>query len=111
MVREDGLRGGSKASGFLDRRIERTSLSSTARLTQQNWQSFDIVICDLSNAGFQAESAQPVEIGSYVMLDIPEIGPVRAQIRWQLGKKIGGMFLDPLRLGAGHRPPSQIGPL
>ena len=38
-------------------------------------------------------------IGSYVSLDIPGIGPVEAQIRWQIGFKMGGMFLDPISLG------------
>ena len=106
MVGEDDPAEGSNGSrpGYLDRRAERTSLSSKARLTQQNWQSFDVSICDLSSAGFQAESPESVAIGSYVMLDIPQIGPVRAQIRWQIGNKVGGMFLDPLRLGRFTRP-------
>ena len=42
---------------------------------------------------------RPVRIGSYVSLDIPGIGPVEAQVRWQIGVKMGGMFLDPISLG------------
>ena len=105
MVRDDGLVGRSNGSEshYLDRRTERAPLSIKARLTQQNWHSFEVSLCDLSNAGFQAETPENIAIGSYVMLDIPEIGPeigkVRAQIRWQIGNRVGGKFLDPLRLG------------
>ena len=38
-------------------------------------------------------------IGSYVSLDVPGVGPVQAQVRWQVGTKMGGMFLDPISLG------------
>ena len=37
-------------------------------------------------------------IGSYVALDVPGIGPVNAQVRWQIGIRVGGMFLDPISL-------------
>jgi len=45
-----------------------------------------------------AECASPVLIGSYVSLDVPGIGPVQAQVRWQVGTKMGGMFMDPISL-------------
>ena len=45
-----------------------------------------------------AECAEPVRIGSYVSLDVPGIGPVHAQVRWQIGARMGGMFLDPISL-------------
>jgi hypothetical protein len=45
-----------------------------------------------------AECASPVQIGSYVSLDVPGVGPVRAQVRWQIGGRMGGMFLDPISL-------------
>jgi hypothetical protein len=41
-----------------------------------------------------------MRIGSYVSLDIPGIGEVKAQIRWQLGRQMGGMFLDPISLAS-----------
>ena len=84
--------------GYLDRRSERTPISSKSRLTQQNWYSVEVALCDLSSSGFMAECAQNVSIGSYVTLDVPGLGPVRAQVRWQIGKRMGGMFLDPIRL-------------
>jgi hypothetical protein len=58
----------------------------------------DVIVCDLSTSGFMAECMRPVLIGSYVSLDIPGIGPVHAQIRWQVGGRMGGKFLDPISL-------------
>ena len=51
-----------------------------------------------SSAGFMAECAEPVRIGSYVTLELPGIGTVDAQVRWQIGHRLGGMFLDPITL-------------
>ena len=45
-----------------------------------------------------AECTEPVRIGSHVSLEVPGIGLVKAQVRWQLGGKMGGMFLDPISL-------------
>lgn len=45
-----------------------------------------------------AECGRAVLIGSFVSLDLPGIGPVNAQIRWQIGTKLGGRFLDPISL-------------
>jgi len=36
--------------------------------------------------------------GAYVSLEIPGIGPVEAQVRWQIGVRMGGMFMDPISL-------------
>ena len=58
----------------------------------------EIKVQNLSSAGFMAECAQPVLIGSYVTLEVPGIGSVQAQVRWQIGSQMGGMFLDPISL-------------
>lgn len=101
---------GSSASGqgFLDRRSERTPISSKSRLTQQNWYSVEVALCDLSSSGFMAECAENVSIGSYVTLDVPGLGPVRAKVRWQVGMRMGGQFLDPIRLSRCEWTASQI---
>lgn len=80
------------------RRAARIGVKATTRLTQQNWYSVKVSMCDLSSAGFQARCDRNVPIGGYVTLDVPGIGPVRAQVRWQMADRIGGMFLDPIRL-------------
>ena len=83
---------------FVERRASRTELASQTHMRRQNWYSIEVKICDLSQCGFKAECADSVQIGSYVSLDVPGIGPVHAQVRWQIGQKMGGMFLDPISL-------------
>ena len=84
--------------GFKARRASRLAIEGSADLCPQNLYKFEVRVCDLSASGFMAECAEPVRIGSYVSLDIPGIGPVHAQVRWQIGFKMGGMFLDPISL-------------
>jgi hypothetical protein len=85
-------------AGYKPRQSERTALNTKTRLTQQNWYSVEVTLCDLSSTGFRALCDDNVTIGSYVMLDVPGLGQVRAQVRWQVWGKMGGQFLDPIRL-------------
>ena len=85
--------------GFQPRRAERVAVAGEAvSLNPHNLYAVEIRVENLSSAGFMAECAESVRIGSYVTLDVPGIGPVQAQVRWQVGMKMGGMFLDPISL-------------
>ena len=85
--------------GFQRRRTERVVVGGeAAKLSPHNLYAVEVKVQNLSSAGFMAECAEPVRIGSYVTLEVPGIGPVQAQIRWQIGMKMGGMFLDPISL-------------
>jgi hypothetical protein len=85
--------------GFRARRSERVPLDGeVASLNPGQVYAVEIRIANLSPTGFMAECAEPVLIGSYVSLEVPGVGPVEAQVRWQIGPKMGGMFLDPIRL-------------
>lgn len=88
-----------EAHGFQARRAERVVLEGeAASLNPDQVYAVEIKVENLSAAGFMAECPTPVLIGSYVSLDVPGIGPVEAQVRWQIGAKMGGMFLDPISL-------------
>ena len=80
------------------RRTQRVSIEESTSLRSQNWYNIEVRVRDLSTCGFMAECAEPVRIGSYVSLDVPGVGPVHAQVRWQIGIRMGGMFLDPISL-------------
>jgi hypothetical protein len=82
---------------FKTRRTQRTSVTGTAALLHHLY-TVKVRIRDVSTEGFMAECAEPIRIGSYVSLDVPGIGPVKAQVRWQLGDKMGGQFVDPISL-------------
>ena len=83
---------------FRQRLAPRTAISSKAAMSGSGWYRIDVKICDVSQCGFQAECPEPVQIGSFVSLGVPGIGSVQAQVRWQLGARMGGMFLDPISL-------------
>ena len=85
--------------GFRPRRADRLAVSGARqKLAAPNLYAVEIKIHNVSSAGFMAECAEPVRIGSYVSLDVPGIGQVEAQVRWQIGTRMGGMFLDPISL-------------
>ena len=83
---------------YKPRRSGRTPVAGRTQLRAQSWYSIEVTVCDVSTSGFMAECLQPVRIGSYVSLDVPGVGPVNAQVRWQLGGKMGGLFVDPISL-------------
>ena len=83
---------------YKDRQSERKSLEIRTVLSHRDRQGVEIVLSDLSSSGFMARCEDRVPIGSYVCLEIAGLGTVRARIRWQLGDKMGGEFLDRIRL-------------
>ncbi len=83
---------------FRDRRVERTKVSAIAQIRSTACYSVEVRIRDVSQCGFMAECQDPIAIGSSVALDVPGIGAVRAQVRWQIGGRMGGMFRDPISL-------------
>jgi hypothetical protein len=56
-------------------------------------------ISDLSREGFGARSVRALPIGSSILVSLPLIGEVRAQVRWALGDMFGARFLDPVDVG------------
>lgn len=83
---------------FRERRVKRSPVSATARIHATACYSVEVRIRDVSQCGFMAECRDPIAIGSSVALDVPGIGAVRAQVRWQIGNRMGGMFQDPISL-------------
>lgn len=79
---------------YRPRRVERVTVRAAGQLRQAGGEPVEIMVCDLSTAGFMAECLRPVLIGSFISLDLPGIGPVNAQVRWQVGGRMGGKFLD-----------------
>lgn len=71
---------------------------SAAQLTCSSVYSVEVKIRNVSTSGFMAECQETVGIGSFVSLDVPGVGPVQAQVRWQVGKAMGGMFVNPISL-------------
>ena len=89
-----------KPDQFKERRSARHKIASEATLRDKAEYDVEVKVRDLSQCGFMAECAEPVQIGSYVSLEVPGIGMVEAQVRWQVGRRMGGMFLDPISLNS-----------
>lgn len=83
---------------FLPRRSVRVKITGSTDLNGEGVEPVPVTVCDLSTAGFMAECLRPVLIGSYVALDLPGIGSVNAQVRWQLGGRLGAKFTEPVSL-------------
>ena len=83
---------------FKPRRSVRQKVGGETGLSPENRCTIEVNVRDVSPCGFMAECPLPVQIGSYVSLDVPGIGPVNAQVRWQIGVQMGGMFLDPISM-------------
>lgn len=89
--RDDGV-------DYTERQEARVPVHAMARLRHHNLYSFEVRIRDVSPLGFMAECGEHVAIGSFVSIDVPGIGPVQAQVRWQIGGRMGGKFQDPVSL-------------
>lgn len=88
----------ARTSDFVKRRAERRSVASTTHMHSDQWYTVEVRVRDVSQAGFMAECEHAIGIGSAVSLDVPGIGSVDAQVRWQLAGRMGGLFHDPISL-------------
>ena len=53
---------------------------------------------DISTLGLKASCSHTLAIGSFITVDLPGIGPVEAEVKWQLAGDFGAMFVDPIDL-------------
>jgi hypothetical protein len=74
------------------RKARRVPVSIAANLRHNGDAVAEIEIKDLSFYGFSAMSAAPLETGSYVSVELPVLGPVRARIAWIRGESFGAVF-------------------
>ena len=87
-----------RTSDFIDRRAYRYPVGGATTLRGEEDCAFEVRVRDVSPAGFMAECPHMIGIGSAVSLDVPGIGAVKAQIRWQLAGRMGGLFRHPISL-------------
>lgn len=82
----------AEADSAQARKARRVPVSIPSRLRYSGDQLAEIEIKDLSFYGFSASGAVPVDRGSYVSVDLPAIGLVRARIAWIRGEMFGAVF-------------------
>ena len=79
-------------------RPARISLRCDAVLIEADGCRLDVVVIDVSRAGFRLQSRGELEPGAEVLLQVRKSPPVRALIKWTCGHEAGGEFLDPVAL-------------
>jgi len=72
--------------------LVRTDVTLRGKLIREGEPELDVRIRNLSQAGFMAECLQPIAPGTEVILGLPGVGEVPAQIRWNVAFRIGGLF-------------------
>lgn len=82
------------------RRPKRLPAPLAIRLRTAEGASFQVRLVDFSRRGFGVESRRTVLIGSIVELDLPGLGWVAAEIRWNIGSRTGGRFVEEIARGA-----------
>lgn len=78
------------------RKGERKAVDAPARLHPNAWSSLEVRLIDCSETGFRAVSEARVGKYEQVTLELPEIGPVKAQVAWSRGGEFGARFDQPI---------------
>ena len=87
------------------RRSERIAVDAPARLQPNEWSAVEVRLLDCSLDGFRAVCEARVPAGMVVTLDLPGLGPTRAQVSWHRPGEFGARFVEPLeRLPEGLAP-------
>lgn len=94
---------------FVERRsAKRVGLDIRSRLLHSGLQeSADIVIRDLSFTGFKGETAAELKRGDMVSIDLPNIGLVRATVKWNEDGRIAGAFHSAVDVRNCFSPPAK----
>ncbi|HET9811467.1 MAG TPA: hypothetical protein VFP53_07195 [Sphingomicrobium sp.] len=79
-------------------RATRISVRRSAVLIEPDGCRVDIVILNVSSAGFRLKSDAELVVGEEVEIQLPKLEPARAVIQWTQGREAGGIFLDPASL-------------
>ena len=80
------------------KRAPRVDTKFKAKLTDSDGNVVPVTVVDLSREGCRLETAEMLEIGEKVQIEVPKYGNFPAQIRWALGNEAGAVFLEPVFL-------------
>lgn len=69
-----------------------TAVQTTIRAL--GYHGFDVIVRNISERGFMAETANDLIEGSYVRLRLPCVGTVVARIAWTQDGRVGGEFVN-----------------
>ena len=76
-------------------RMPRIELDCPAKL-QSRGRFYNVRICDISNGGARVQMQRPLAVGSNLLVTIPDLPPLRGDVRWAEGVMMGVAFHEPL---------------
>lgn len=80
------------------RRGSRLALDEPARLAPNDWSSLEIRMLECTAEGFRACHDPSIRISGIVTLEVPGIGPVKAQVTWRRGGQFAAQFIEQIDL-------------
>ena len=80
------------------RSVPRTAGGCSARLRPNEWSSIEVELMDFSKLGFRIATAALLSVGSFVSLEVPGIGHVKAKVIWRGDGECGAKFIQPIDL-------------
>jgi hypothetical protein len=83
---------------YLERGAERINADGRFALRGGDISTVEAEIRDISALGLKGACSETLAIGSLITLDIPGIGAVEAEVKWQLSGRFGALFLEPIDL-------------
>lgn len=78
------------------RRVERRPVALPTTIRARGYHGSDVLIRDISELGFMAETHEPFPRGAYVRLKLPGAGIAMARIIWSRRGQVGGEFVNAL---------------
>jgi hypothetical protein len=83
---------------YLERGAERINADGRFALRGGDISTVEAEIRDISALGLKGACSETLTIGSLITVDIPGIGAVDAEVKWQLSGRFGALFLEPIDL-------------
>lgn len=81
-----------------DRSEQRDAVHHRTRAVHPDGRLLPLVVVNTSQGGLMARCDTTCEEGDRLRVDLPQIGPVVAEVRWCLGGRLGCRFERPLGL-------------
>jgi hypothetical protein len=67
-------------------------------LVRVEWGAVDGLVLNVSSEGFRLHTAEELEVGTQVSLEVEKLPPVRGEILWVCGYECGGLFTEAVAL-------------
>lgn len=67
-------------------------------LVRLDWGAVEAMILNVSSNGFRLRTAEELEPGCEVTLEVEKLEPVKGVIRWACGQESGGVFVEAIAL-------------